>query len=357
MRGLVVVLTLLLNPFGGEARGEDSREWVVTSADRVGDLYWDGELTDSRGNRWEVDIVPGVRPPVVDGWKAWGEAGDELARYGAGEFWFDRADAFVDGVRFAVVDGARDFVLYGIRDDYAYTSKRLGELARETPFGWIPRMGARTVYGYLVKPTLRVGFGVVGMAGGAAYSVVAPTLGVMGPTASAAGWAAFPGTTLPLLKLAWQQPSFLFSLLNREPSESQHGSWGLRIKGRPEPPKPAARLAFRVVPGPQQALTLRDEELSDGALTLHFERPDGTRVTLFEAARTLDRRAAACGEARIGGACLAQLTTTKGRDVYQKTVDGNPMHYVDVGTTVVRITSDSTLGQEQLEALVDGLTW
>jgi hypothetical protein len=251
----------------GLAGCASDRNFVVTDASQVGDLYTRGELTDHKGNRWDVTILPGVVPPFEHARAAFVESREIVSDLGEGDFWVKRGDDVTDGVRFAGKTCLADFMKDGIAEDYSLASAAIAANARETPIGWIPRIVGNAVWGYVVKPAGRVVLAGAGAACGLGYSAVAPTAQVLARPVGGAGCAVGGGVVLPAGLLAWQQPAYLFALMNREPDVASDGSFGLRIKSRaaaPTPPRdatvltldqaqPAIERALGVVPLPPPA--------------------------------------------------------------------------------------------------------
>jgi hypothetical protein len=205
------------------------RPFVATSATQLGDLYLYGELTDTRGNRWNVWLLPGVVPPIEDAGEMWELSGELLEDLGEGEFWGNRVEDVGDGLEFAFEDSLGDFMVMGIAEDYGDTAEDLGELARETPFGWIPRMAGRAVWGFVLKPLGRVGGGLLGFVGGIGYAAGAPVVQVAARPVGSVVVAVGGGVIAPVGVIAAHQPLYAFAIMNREPAERHDGSFGLEI--------------------------------------------------------------------------------------------------------------------------------
>ena len=47
--------------------GPEARPFVIGNGKQVASLFWRGELTDSRGNLWNVALIPGVATSVEAG--------------------------------------------------------------------------------------------------------------------------------------------------------------------------------------------------------------------------------------------------------------------------------------------------
>ena len=193
----------------------------------MADLYWNGGMTDRQGNRWDIAFMPGVAPTaeiVRDSWKRAGHVIGATGKRSDGNTSCTR-DAF----HFAGEDVAHQFVVKGIHDDVASTSHQLHDLWVETPFGWIPQMIGRSTWGYIIKPTGRLIGGTVTGLGAATIGVLSGSLEFTGRAIYGTGDVVAVGTVYPVGRLLWLQPSWLFSIINREPSLDQDGHWGLSI--------------------------------------------------------------------------------------------------------------------------------
>ncbi|MCA8920162.1 MAG: hypothetical protein KDD82_00045 [Planctomycetes bacterium] len=228
-----VALAAALSGCAGVGPGED-RPFVITSGSQVGDLYWNGELTDSRSNRWNVWILPGIAPSVQFGGEAWGDAWRFARRLGEGDYWAERGDDVCDGLEFAGQDTVQDFWLSGTREDFSEASEAIAANLRETPFGWIPRVLGNAAWGYVIKPLARLGGMPLGVAGGLSYAVAAPTLQVAARPVGGLGYGVAAGTAAPLGRIAFHHPAFLLALFNREPAPRHDGSFGLEIISGPD---------------------------------------------------------------------------------------------------------------------------
>jgi len=188
-------------------REPKERPFVVESAEKLGDLYWRGELTDEKGNRWNVWILPGIAPSLKEGGEAWLDAADYVDDLFEGEFWADRGENFTDGIEFAFVDSLGDFMIEGIADSYVDTGRSLSDLADETPFGWIPRMAARAIWGFVFEPIGRIVGGTIGFAGGISYSISMPVGQVVVRPVGGTIYAVAAGVIVPVARIAVHQPA------------------------------------------------------------------------------------------------------------------------------------------------------
>ncbi len=211
---------------------QGGRPFVVTNTAQLSDLYWEGELTDTKENRWGVTIIPGVMPPLRWGKDSWTDAGEILQEYGKEEFWDDNAELFTDSWTFAK-DAIVEYGYEGIGEDFSEASRNISANYQETPFGWIPRIVMNFFWGYLIKPSFRMATAPAGAALGASASIVLPIGYTLYPTFWAIGQSTFNGVIVPIAGVTGHQLIYIFVLPNREPSEDQDGSYGLYII-RPE---------------------------------------------------------------------------------------------------------------------------
>src|SRR3989449_10524183 len=195
----------------------ESRRWILSQPAQLRDLYLDGELTDSRGNRWSVAIVPGVRPQGRRSRDGFRKAGDAVDRWTKASFWQDRQREFHDGVRFAVDDMGRTLIVDGIRRDWRNTRGRVAELRQEKPFAWLAQLAWQTTTGYVILPLGRVTLGAGGAAGGVTYAAVEPAAATSTPACTAGAGARGKGLVVPAALVLLHQPASLLASLHAEP--------------------------------------------------------------------------------------------------------------------------------------------
>jgi len=215
------------------ALAAESRRWILTQPAQLRDLYLDGELTDSRGNRWSVAIVPGIRPQGRRSRDGLRKAGDVVNQWTQAGFWHDRRREFHDGVKFAVDDMGRTLMVEGIRRDWRDTRWRVAELRQEKPFAWLAQLTWRTTTGYVIVPLGRVTLGTGGAAGGFTYAAVQPAVSTSAPACTALTWAGGKGLVVPATMILLHQPAYLLAIVNAEPLERHNGRFGLRIISAP----------------------------------------------------------------------------------------------------------------------------
>lgn len=210
-----------------------TRPLVIGNAHQMGDLYWNGALTDTHGNRWNVDVVPGVSPTMALVGDSWSRAGGYLANTG---MTMGGDDGVVrSSYRFAFTDCMGHFIGRGIHDDYATTNAQLDELWTEMPFGWMAQWAGRSTWGYVIKPIGRIIGGSVGSVGGVALGTAFGAVEGGGRAVLGIGDIAVMGTAYPVARIVWQQPAYIFSVINREPDLKQDGKWGLHVVSYGEP--------------------------------------------------------------------------------------------------------------------------
>jgi hypothetical protein len=215
-----------------------SRPAVIANGSEVADLWWSGELTDQKGNRWDIAILPGMGPSFELASESYSRSGRRFAEYGNPKYWHAIGNMSKNCFVFAGADCLRDFIVTGIGDDYSDTTGTLCRLASERPFGWIAHTAWRVLWGYGIKPIGRVALGPVGAIGSSAAGLVVPVGGALYPPVAGVADVAVMGIAVPAARIVWQQPAWMFSLINNEPDEATNGSWGLSIIARPPGWKP-----------------------------------------------------------------------------------------------------------------------
>lgn len=223
---------------GTPAAEHPSRDMVIWNWDQTSDLYANGQLNDTKGNRWDVAILPGFYPTMQIAGDSYERSWGYIKNTGVREDGSDGAARLC--YRFAWSDCASDFMVGGIGRDYAKTSHDVGDLITEKPFAWMPQVAWRTTWGYLLKPAGRVVFGTLGCVGGTVAGTAAGSVEGVGRTTLAVGDSAIVGTAYPIARMAWHQPAWLFCLTNAEPTMNQDGRWGLRVIDRAKVAAPVA---------------------------------------------------------------------------------------------------------------------
>ena len=211
-----------------------SRPMVITNGQQMTDLYIDGQLTDTKGYLWDVAIIPGITPTFEGAGDSYARAGGYIRRYGTSGFSEDgESNSVGDMYHFAGSDCLGDYIVGGIGRDYRHTSADIADLINEKPFGWYAQIGARSFWGYLIKPIGRVVTGVPASAVTATVATAAGAVEGTGRVLCAAGDVAVMGTVYPAGRLLWHQPAYLVSIFNAEPALEHDRRWGLHIVGHP----------------------------------------------------------------------------------------------------------------------------
>lgn len=252
---LFLGLCLFFSSCASSENGEEDRPFVLTSASQLGDLYWRGELTDSKGRRWNVWIIPGIATSVEVGAEAFQDAYDFAKGPAEQEFWRRRGEEFNDGLKFAFQDCIGEFLLEGIAEDYISTGENISANVNETPFGWIPRIMGNALWGYVLCPVGRIALAPVGMVGGVGYSTLWPTAQVIARPVGGVAWVGLAGIATPVLRIGVHQPIYFFSVFNREPSGDQNGQFGLEVihwgkNGAPDLPAALVEPQPEPIPAP-----------------------------------------------------------------------------------------------------------
>jgi hypothetical protein len=227
-----------------------SRPMVLFNPTQLGDLYMDGQLTDTKGYRWDVAIIPGISPTFSGASDSYARAGGYIRRFGTDGLVNDgKSNAVGDMYRWAGNDCLGDYVGGGIGRDYRHTSSDIADLASDKPFGWYAQIMWRSTWGYFIKPVGRIVTGVPASAVVATVATAAGSFEGAGRGVVAVGDVAVMGTIYPAGRLLWHQPAYLVSIFNAEPALDHDGKWGLHIVGHPptdapKPPAPTATTAL-----------------------------------------------------------------------------------------------------------------
>ncbi|MBA2482233.1 MAG: hypothetical protein H0V44_16345 [Planctomycetes bacterium] len=217
-----------------------ARPLVIGNPAQLGDLYADGALTDAHGNRWDIGFMPGIVPTAQVVGDSYQRAWDVMADMGSYGIEGGNRSFARTAYRFAFKDCIGKTIGTGIATDYQDTSRQMSELVREMPFGWPLQIAYRPVWGYVLKPIGRVAAGTVGAAAGIVAGTPTGAVEASGRAFVAVSDVAVMGTLYPAGRLVWQQPAYLFSVVNSEPDEKQNGKWSLRIVSRGAPVATAA---------------------------------------------------------------------------------------------------------------------
>lgn len=245
MGGFRKAATLVLSTVGlaGASGCSSDRPFIATRGSDLVDLYARGELTDVQGNRWNVRPLPGVVNAVEHGGEAFSDAAEIAAHLGRASFYETTFEVAGDGMTAGVELGVEDLI-GGIPGALSRNSEAIGALARETPFGWILRIGGRVVWGYALEPVGRVVLGAGAAAGGIAFGVLTPPVALVGTPTVAVGYAGIMGVARPVTEVVVTQPVYLAAILNREPSvERDADGWMIELAEpavivEPEAPAP-----------------------------------------------------------------------------------------------------------------------
>jgi hypothetical protein len=231
---LGAIAALALTGCGCGDQRSASRPMVLTNGAQLADLYLDGELTDSKGYRWDVAIIPGISPTLEGAADSYARAGGYLRRFGTSGLMNDgESNSVGDLYHWAGSDCLGSYVAGGIGRDYHHTSSEIADLVNDKPFGWYAQVAWRSTWGYLLKPVGRIVTGVPASAVAATAATAAGSLEGTGRGVVAVSDIAVMGTVYPTGRLLWHQPAYLVSIFNAEPALHHDGKWGLHIVGHP----------------------------------------------------------------------------------------------------------------------------
>jgi hypothetical protein len=203
----------------------------------MSDLYWQGELTDHRGNRWDFQWIPGFVPTFRGAGNGFADGWEVTAPMATAGYWKTQGAWMSDCMRWSGRDVLWDFGLAGIGRDVMETSDDLSNVLQDKPFGWIAQLVGRSLTGFVLVPVGRLALAPVGASCGVAASVLRTPLESSGRIVVTAGYASAMGVVVPAVKMAWHQPAWLLSLANTEPDPAGNGDWGVSIIRPKRPPE------------------------------------------------------------------------------------------------------------------------
>jgi hypothetical protein len=210
----------------------NNRPMILWKPGTCADLYWNGQITDSKGYRWDVFIIPGIAPPLSGAYDSYARSGGYIRRYGTDGFFSDgRQNKVGELYEYAGPICIGDYMIGGIGRDYRHTSMDIAELYSDKPFGWYANVGARSLWGYIIKPAGRLVTGTIASAFTATVATAGGAFEGAGRIVMATGDIAVMGTIVPAAKIVWHQPAYFVSLFNAEPKLEHDGKWGLHIVG------------------------------------------------------------------------------------------------------------------------------
>jgi len=224
-----------LTSCGDQRQASANRPMVITQPKQCADLYWNGQMTDSKGYRWDVFIIPGVGATLADAGESYQRAGGYIRRYGTHGLTADgKKNRVGELYEFAGPTCIGDYMIGGIGRDYRHTTNDIADLANDKPFGWFAYVGGLSMWGYVLKPTGRLITGTIGSTVTAAVATCGGACEGAGRVVVATGDVAIMGTVVPVTKLAWHHPAYFVSVFNAEPKLEHDGKWGLHIVDYPQ---------------------------------------------------------------------------------------------------------------------------
>jgi hypothetical protein len=303
------------------------------------DLLLYGRMTGHDETLYDVWIVPGYVPPAHNARKGWQKAGDRLKAYGRASHYRRLEKTSRAWLRFARRDLLRDFALRGTRDAWGDAFSVAGERVERRVFGWWFAYPWALIEA-TTESVLRTGIGIPGSLGTAvgAYSVV-PAWYFAAPAVASAGYAAVPGTALPVVAAGWNTViAPPLALAGQQPApERADGFWMKRLKDPSEDDLRARVVAWQSQW--QQAPTLVAQRETLAASTKHHEE----RMTAL--------RAQIAVETKAHQQALAAFEVERRRVVAEKTLAEAPALRAELaghGYTAARLQAQRPLLQALL---------
>ncbi|GDY14284.1 hypothetical protein LBMAG53_31620 [Planctomycetota bacterium] len=212
--------------------GLPHRPMVISNGDQRWDLWWEGRLTDSEGNRWDIGFLPGIWPSLQVAGRSWVRCGNYYT-YAVPK----------DGIAQKILssswkDIGGTFLMDGVADDWKSADADISRSWRRKTFGWPAYCAWKATWGFVLKPLGRTVVGSLGVVGGSVAGGVCVAGGAVGATAISAGDVTSAGTVYPVARLIWQQPAWAVSVFTSEPEEEDNGTFTMRIIARPGSAQP-----------------------------------------------------------------------------------------------------------------------
>ena len=197
-----------------------------------GDLILYGRMTGQDGALYDVWVVPGYVPPARNARKGWVNAGESLKAYGRAEHYRKLGKTSRQWLRFAGNDLLQEFALAGTGTAWTEALGTASQRVSRRVFGWW------FAYPWAVieastESLFRTGIGIPGSALTAVGSfTLVPAAYFVTPAVVSVGYAAVPGTALPLVATAWNTViAPPLALAGEQPApERADGFWMKRIK-------------------------------------------------------------------------------------------------------------------------------
>ncbi len=180
-----------------------------------GELFTRGQMTDSQGRLYNIQILPGYVAPwryLKDGWS---DAGGDLGEYFEKATWHELANNSSDAFKWGWKDSLWEF---GIKDTGSAWTDRFAEARNRTAkrtFGW-PFAYPWALFGSTVETVIRVPLGVVGAGLGTVWGgAVVPVAETVWPTVKGVWNGGVNGAVIPVAGWTWQTvaapPAMLFA--------------------------------------------------------------------------------------------------------------------------------------------------
>ena len=196
------------------------------------DLILYGRMTGQDGALYDVWVVPGYVPPARNARKGWANAGESLKAYGRAGHYRKLGKTSHQWLRFAGKDLLQEFALAGTGTAWTEALGTASQRVNRRVFGWW------FAYPWAVieastESLFRTGIGIPGSALTAVGSfTLVPAAYFVTPAVMSVGYAAIPGTALPLVATTWNTViAPPLALAGEQPApERADGFWMKRVK-------------------------------------------------------------------------------------------------------------------------------
>jgi hypothetical protein len=197
------------------------------SLKQKGQLIWRGEISDNRGNRYNIRICPGYVPPTRIGERAFRSAGHQMAEYVHIKKYRHARRNLHDVFEWTFRDCLWEFTIEGAPRAWGRYFENADRFAERRVFGWWMAY-PWALFQSTVDTAFRVPVGLIGTAGGTVVGGVAvPARHTLNNVTASLFIVGFNGVLIPASGYTWNTViSPPLALFGQKPAESRvDGFW------------------------------------------------------------------------------------------------------------------------------------